>query len=87
MMWNGDETAWWGWLLMSLMMVAFWGGVIVLVWYLVTHAGSANQPSKTARSPEQLLDERFARGEIDADEYRERRDVLRGGAGRKSPAA
>lgn len=33
------------------------------------------QASDAAR----ILDERFARGEIDEDEYRRRRDVLRGG--------
>ena len=82
MMWYGDETTWWGWLLMSLMMVAFWGAVIGLVWYLVTHAGSTNQPGSSASSPEQILDERFARGEIDAEEYRARRDALRGVPGR-----
>jgi putative membrane protein len=63
---------------MSLGMVAFWGGLIGLVWYLVTHApkgGDRSAPSPS--SPEQILDERFARGEIDADEYRTRRDALR----------
>ncbi|MGN6244842.1 MAG: SHOCT domain-containing protein [Motilibacteraceae bacterium] len=29
------------------------------------------------RDAERLLDERFARGEIDAEEYRTRRDLLR----------
>jgi putative membrane protein len=35
--------------------------------------------SSTSRrpSPLDLLDERFARGEIDADEYRQRQDALR----------
>jgi uncharacterized membrane protein len=31
-----------------------------------------------SRSAEQLLDERLATGEIDEDEYRRRRDALRG---------
>ena len=29
------------------------------------------------RSPEQILDERFARGEVDIEEYSRRRDLLR----------
>lgn len=35
----------------------------------------------TSASPpaQQILDERFARGEIDEDEYKRRRDTLRGG--------
>jgi putative membrane protein len=81
MMWYGDGTTWWGWLLMSLMMIAFWGGVIWLVWYVVTRAGSTGRP---ASSPETILDERFARGEIDAEEYRVRRDALHGAFGRGS---
>ncbi len=32
----------------------------------------------THRDPMEILDERFARGEIDADEYRARQEVLRG---------
>ncbi|MFJ5120178.1 SHOCT domain-containing protein [Kitasatospora sp. NPDC088548] len=41
-------------------------------------AGSAGAPGRAATpTPEQLLAERFARGEIDAEEYRHRLDVLR----------
>lgn len=45
-------------------------------------AGSAGPPRR-AVSPtaEHLLAERFARGEIDAEEYRRRLDVLRGADG------
>lgn len=34
-------------------------------------------PSATNAEALRILDDRFARGEIDADEYRERRDILR----------
>lgn len=37
--------------------------------------------SAVAARAEEMLAERFARGEIDAGEYRERLDVLRHGAG------
>jgi len=33
--------------------------------------------SSTRRSPEQILAERFAAGEIDSDEYHQRLDALR----------
>ncbi len=36
-------------------------------------------PAPSATDAHRILDERFARGEIDEDEYRRRRDVLRGG--------
>jgi putative membrane protein len=58
--------------------------VVAVVWALV----AATRPSGTSapsdrRTAEEILNERFARGEVDAVEYRERRDVLRG----HSPAA
>jgi putative membrane protein len=76
-MWWSDGTAWWGWLLMSLGMFAFWGGLIWLVWYAITHTSTGAMSAPSMNSPEQILGERFARGEIDADEYRARRDALR----------
>jgi putative membrane protein len=85
MMYWSDGTAWWGWLLMSLGMVVFWGGLIWLVWYFVTHPSPRDQSAPFASSPEQILDERFARGEIDGDEYRTRRDALRESGRRPTP--
>ena len=49
--------------------------VITAVILVVRHFGSRPQ---TARSAENLLAERFARGEIDEAEYQRRRDALRG---------
>ena len=75
MMWWNDGWGWW-WVFMPLGMLAFWSAV---VWVVVTvvrgHfvAPAAHQPD---RAPEQLLAERFARGEIDDDEYRRRLDTL-----------
>ena len=84
MMWYSDHgTTWAGWLLMSLGMVAFWGGVIWLVWYLITRVAPRADAPTSASSPERILDERFARGEIDTDEYRTRRDALHGAVGRE----
>jgi putative membrane protein len=49
--------------------------VVLVVWWLMdtprTNRGPA--PRKDARA---LLDERFARGEIDEDEYRRRREAI-----------
>ena len=38
----------------------------------------ASPPSKQSSDALRILDERFARGDIDADEYTKRRDLLRG---------
>ncbi len=76
MFWYGDHASGWGWALMSIGMVLVWGLVITGIVLLIRSvASSRNQPSQT---PEQLLAERFARGEIDQDEYFRRLDALDG---------
>jgi len=58
-------------------MVAFWGAVIWGIVYLVR---GRDEPRHRAHSDDKpaidLLEERFARGEIDNEEFRERRDAL-----------
>ena len=78
MHWHDHGMNGWGWGLMALGMVVFWGlviaGLVVLVRYLRPDARNRPQ-SPTA---EQVLGERFARGDIDEEEYRRRLQVLRG---------
>ena len=72
----------WGvgsWIVMSLMMVLFWGGLIALVVFLVR--ANTHQRHPTTKGPpepdaDQLLADRYARGEIDEAEFTRRRDVL-----------
>lgn len=83
MMWYwGGGMQWWGWLLGALGMVVFWGLLIWAIWYLVEavvrRPGADRRPSDRS-DPKRILDERLARGEIDADEYRRIRDLLSGG--------
>jgi len=70
---------------MTVGMVAFWGLLITLTVVLLR---GLNRPADRAYgprpSPEQLLAERFARGEIDEDEYR-RRLVTLTAANRTAP--
>ena len=63
--WYHDGMGWGGWLLMTLAMVAFWALVI----FAVVALFRSDAPGAVRRTPEQFLDERFARGEIDAAEY------------------
>jgi len=84
MMWYaGNGWGWAGWILMAVGMVAFWGLVItalvLLIRYLASPRGTtANPPPAfTQTRAEDLLAERFARGEIDDDEYRQRLESLR----------
>ena len=76
---------WGGWILMTLVMVAFWGlvitAVVLAIRYLASggshhnRAGSGSVPADSRA--EDVLDERYARGEIDDDEYRRRLTLIR----------
>jgi putative membrane protein len=79
MMWGGG---WYGMvlgpLLMLLMFAAAIATLVVLVRWLggPSHGLSTHLAPPPARTPLDILKERFARGEIDKDEYEERRRVL-----------
>jgi len=75
MMWSGNWDGW-GALVMSLTMLLFWGGLIWLVVYGIRHVTPSSDRGAHARSAIEVLEERFARGEIDRDEFEERRRVL-----------
>lgn len=77
MMWS-NGMGWGGWLLMSLTTVGFWALVvfgIVALFRGTREGGAPGGPSRDSGA-EHILDERFARGEIDAEEYRRRMQVL-----------
>jgi len=80
--WNNDGIGWGGWIAMTLMMVAFWGLVIFAVVAIFRGTTKATGPAESAghRDPMDTLDERFARGEIDVEEYHARQGILRGTA-------
>ncbi|MCC5859799.1 MAG: SHOCT domain-containing protein [Ectothiorhodospiraceae bacterium] len=62
-------------------MILFWAVVIALVILLVRWLGGAGGDSPAGRSrpaPLDILKERYARGEIDRDEYEQRRRDLEG---------
>ena len=69
-----------GWLLMSLLMIAFWATVIVgLIWLVRTTGGpsSLSPPNPdTNETARRILDERFARGELSEEDYTRRRELL-----------
>lgn len=66
MFWYGNGTNGWGYALMAISMIAFWGLVVAAVFYLVP---SWSRPSAPP-SPQQILAERFARGDLTEEEYR-----------------
>lgn len=77
--WYQDGAGWGGWLVMTVAMIAFWALVIVAVVALFRGATSSRD-SASRQDPMDILDQRFARGEIDEDEYHARSAVLRASA-------
>lgn len=76
-MWNGG---WGGWFVGPIMMILFIAAVVVVVVLLVRwlggggYGGTAHHPS--GKTPLTILKERFARGDIDKEEFEERRKLL-----------
>jgi putative membrane protein len=66
----------WGYVLMSVSVVLFWAlviaGVVALVRYLSRSSQHTPGPGAARPTPEQVLAERYARGDIDDEEYRRR---------------
>lgn len=78
MMWNSGYQMSWGWVVFGLLVVA---GLVAIVIAVAARRNPGTSPPRpdgdtpggTART---ILDERLARGEIDSDEYRQRRTTL-----------
>ena len=79
MMWYwGNGAQWWAMLIGFLVMIGLWGAIGWAIWYFVT--GSTRQPEQSNRPDDAkgILDQRLARREIDAEEYRQLREVIGG---------
>lgn len=79
MMYWGHGMSGWGYLGMALSTVAFWGVLITGMVFLVRYLRGDHQTSRPPANgdPQQVLAERFARGEIDEEEYHNRLATLR----------
>lgn len=78
-MWDGGMNVW-GFALVTLNTVLFWALIILGIVALVRYIGRTTQATGAPRkqtAAEQTLAERYARGEIDEDEYRRRLETLR----------
>jgi putative membrane protein len=81
-----DGGGFWGlWILIPLF---FWGGIVFLITWTVTRIfpkGRRDDRSEGPRdSAEEILRERFARGEINAEEYERSLEILRTGTTRRT---
>jgi putative membrane protein len=85
--WAGhDGGGFWGpWILFPLL---FWGGIVFLIAWTVTRIfpkGRGDDRSERPRdSAEEILRERFARGEINAEEYERSLEILRTGTAQRA---
>ncbi len=79
--WMSGGWGWGSWILMTLAMVVVWALVITATVLAIRYLTGGSHPSQaspsSARAAEDVLAERFARGEIDDDEYRQRMTTLR----------
>ncbi|MGW3658106.1 SHOCT domain-containing protein [Streptomyces sp. NPDC005151] len=87
MFWYDHGMSGWGWFVMTIGTLLFWALIIVVGVLLYRALARPTQPSSENPAwhktpppggPEQILAERYARGEIDEEEYRRRLATLRG---------
>jgi putative membrane protein len=83
-MWWMDGGFHWGWMLVGgLMMLVFWGGLIALAIVIIRSFAGGKSGSGQAGPPSdkpalQILEERYARGEISKKEFEAIRADLSG---------
>lgn len=82
MFWTGDNgVGWASWIAMSLMMIAFLALLVVAIVMVIRAAGGNREDSDRRPGSSRaaaILEERFARGEIDEHELAAGRRVLAG---------
>lgn len=71
-MWHWGYDAWW----MGLSMMLFWVGVIAVVIWAVRAANRRSNRDPSDRRALDVLEERYARGEIDDEEFDRRKAKL-----------
>jgi len=80
MFWYGAHWAFWQAGLMWAGMIVFWALLIWGIYVLISNATRRPGGRQDGGDARRILDERLARGEIDAEEYRRLRDVMNSSA-------
>lgn len=78
---NSDYGGWgvenmMGWLGGGIMMVLFWAAVIIFIVWAVKEIGGKNHEKPNSNSALVLLKERYAKGEINKQEFEEKKKDL-----------
>lgn len=74
MYWFGNNINGWGYTVMIISMAVFWG--LVITGFVMLNRSDGQRGKST---PELVLGQRFARGEIDTTEYHDRLAALHAG--------
>lgn len=76
--WSGyhHEMMWGAGLFGGFMMLLFWGVLLALVVFAVRWLSKSSDESIKSQSALDILKERYAKGEIDEDEYLKRKSTL-----------
>jgi putative membrane protein len=76
-MWGHMSTNYgWGWGGMGLGMLLFWGVFIAVIAVLLKYTAGRNSSGSSRANALDILKERYARGEIDRDEYEQKKRDL-----------
>ncbi len=74
-MWGGG---WAHWIFGPVMMILFVAVIVAVVVLVVRWLGGTGGAGARPKAAQDILEERFARGEIDKDEFEDRRRALQG---------
>jgi putative membrane protein len=58
-------------------MIFFWGIIFIIIFYGVKYLSKGRPDEGKGQSHEEILKERYAKGEIDKEEYEKMKQVLR----------
>lgn len=76
MWWGYSGMSGWGYALMGVSTVVFWGLLVALIVVAARYASRNVRVEASSAAPEELLAQRFARGEIGSEEYYAGLEVL-----------
>ncbi|WP_190823581.1 SHOCT domain-containing protein [Saccharopolyspora pogona] len=74
--WDGHGMGAWGFVVTTVSMVLLWVLIIAAIVAVVRYLGRTGRVERGTGRAEEILAERFARGDIDEEEYRRRLQAL-----------